>query len=75
MEKLDELIDFLGGTTYELSEAIAVFKITLDELTVEDELLSAGIECCTGCYRWVRSTDIVPEDGDETTCTYCSPDE
>ncbi len=66
-----KLEEYLLGTDHLLDDALADLEIEGEPDTIEDLLLTEGIEQCTNCMHWRLTADMVDDDPDFSYCVYC----
>jgi hypothetical protein len=70
-EQIDDLIDVIFGTRMELREAMLVCNIKGNELEVEDELITRGLEPCNDCGRWLPGNELSADEDADPVCVEC----
>lgn len=73
-KQLEELGNQLSGTADSIQSGLQAIGLDIDDYdatNVEDQLLDLNMEICPGCGWWAESSELVDDDGEETSCDNC----
>jgi hypothetical protein len=71
LELRSEIASAVEGTCMTVGAMVERYDLDISDDDLEDELLTAGIECCPGCGWWMESCELVDEDGEAGACDQC----